>query len=112
MSNDFETNILEAVNDGVKICGGLKHILLSNIQKTLATFTNAKISVVLAISMALSLLFKPLVYIAVAVLYMFIIDRFYRHLMYALMNAIGYKTFMQKTYSIIHKTSFLWRVKN
>lgn len=101
-----------AVSRCIEHIGGMKHILLSNIRKSFVTFRNAPLTLSIVVSILLSYTIHPLVYIAFASFYLFVFDRFYRHLMYAIMNAVGFKFYMQKSYSIIHKMSILWRMKN
>jgi len=101
-----------AVSSCVEHIGGVKHILLSNIRKTFATFEDVPLTLTIVVSILLSYTICPFIYIAFASFYLFVFDRFYRHFMYAIMNAVGFKPYMQKSYHIIHKISVLWRKKN
>lgn len=102
-------SLYKAMRVALKDIGGAKQIWKSNAKKTLATFRNMFLLVTVVVGVSLSYLSQPLAYVAFSSVYLFVFDRFYRHLMYALMNARGYKPWMTKTYRIIHKISVLWK---
>ncbi|MBO4549269.1 MAG: hypothetical protein J5733_00940, partial [Bacteroidaceae bacterium] len=113
-----KTDIACAVNKKsvdyvISVCmeklGGVRHIWLSNVKKTFSTFRSMFLLVTVVVGVSLSYLSHPMAYVAFSSVYLFVFDRFYRHLMYSLMNACGYKPWMTKTYSIIHKISVLWK---
>lgn len=100
------------VTAALKHIGGANQIWKTNSQKTLATFRSKVMLVTVVVSLSLSILSQPFAYVAFSSVYLFVFDRFYRHLMYSLMNAYGYKPWMTATYRIIHKTSILWKNRN
>lgn len=103
--------IKEINKSGIKVVGGLFQILLDNIKKTFETFTIPVISIAVFLFTALEFIFlnKSLFYIGSVIFYLFVFVRFYKHLMYATMNIIGYKEWMQKSYRVINKISKLWQ---
>ena len=101
--------IREINKSGVELVGGFKKILLDNVKKTFSTFAIPTISVAVILSWLLMLLNVSFVYIASVVLYLFVLVRFYKHLMYSMMNMIGYKRWMQQSYQTINKISKLWK---
>ena len=104
-SNSVHSNIEAAL----KYIGGSKQIWETNVSKTLATFRSKFLLVTAVVGVSLSIISHPFAYVAFSSVYLFVFDRFYRHLMYSLMNATGYKPWMTKSYSIIHKVSVLWK---
>ena len=104
-----QSSVYFHVTDALKHIGGEKQIWKTNVQKTLATFRSKVMLVTAVVGVSLSIISHPFAYVAFSSVYLFVFDRFYRHLMYSLMNARGYKPWMTKTYSIIHKVSVLWK---
>ena len=107
---DIQPDLLNAVvTGGWKVAGRAKGIWKANALKTVATFRNWFMFVTVVVGASLSYLSHPMAYVAFSCAYLFVFDRFYRHLMYALMNARGYKPWMSKSYKLIHKVSVLWK---
>lgn len=104
-----EGSVIFAVGSALKHIGGAKQIWETNAKKTFATFRSKFLLVTAVVGVSLSIISQPFAYVAFSSVYLFVFDRFYRHLMYSLMNATGYKPWMTKSYSIIHKISVLWK---
>lgn len=104
-SNSVHSNIEAAL----KHIGGSKQIWETNVSKTLATFRSKFLLVTAVVGVSLSIISQPFAYVAFSSIYLFVFDRFYRHLMYSLMNARGYSLWMTASYRIIHKISVLWK---
>ena len=80
----------------------------SNLAKTLDTFKHNYILLVICL---LAALFYPISVTIGVYLYLFMLDRSVKNLMYSIMNVIGYKSWMTYLYRYIHNIT-TWKIKN
>lgn len=95
----------------IKKClpNGTKEIWLENANKTISTFCNPVISVLFSFGVVASFYYSWPLFLSAGILYLFLFERSYKHLMYALMNSTKYKESYTTTYRIVSKIAFLWR---
>ena len=92
--------------------GGYLGIALSALKKSLCTF-NSSWMLCLVIILPLLAYATPFhtifSYVGFSSIYLFLFVRSYRHLMYSLMNVVGLKDWMVKSYKFIGKAHKLWK---
>lgn len=104
-----KARLKEIAMKGISLSGGYKGILFSNIRKTLSTFSNMRITITLLLGMCLTVFDVNIMYLGILCFYSFVFERMYKNLMYAIMNSIGVKSWMIKSYGYINKMSKLWK---
>lgn len=96
----------------IKQEGGLLKMCINALMKSISTFECIWLLLVVAIlpSLAYGTPFHTLFsYAGFSSIYLFLFVRSYRHLMYSLMNVIGMKDWMVKSYKFIGKAHKLWK---
>lgn len=106
-----KSDVDEMVSNGFRFVGGHRKLWKENLWKTASTFTRPFILVTLFVCVGLTFISPLFAYVAFSSVYMFCFCRFYRHLMYALMNAVGLRKWMMNSNRIIQKISVLWQKK-
>lgn len=101
--------IKESIKIGFLHSGGVCKIIWNNILKSFSTFKSIRLSIIVVLGMLLSLFIPYCLYASIIALYCFILERFYKNLMYATMNKIGLKKWMKTSYKQINKLSILWK---
>lgn len=102
-------NIESLINEGVEYYGGDLQLLNASLRNTLATFKNPVILSTFILGAMAYPFITPLSYVAFSWTYLFVCLRFYKHLMYALMNIIGYRKWMPDSYKLFNKITILWQ---
>lgn len=108
-NNVGEEEIEYIVSKGIALSGGVRDIVVSSFMNTIETFKSPFITATVILGVSLTPLSTMFSYVAFLGIYLFVYDRFFKHLMYALMNAIGYRPIMSKAYKVTHKLSILWK---
>lgn len=100
------------VQEAVKLHdGGILGLFLANVRKTLDTFCNPIIAVSCLVGVGSYFLSHVVSYVAFSSVILFVLVRWYRNIMYCLMNYVGLKPWMEKSYSAISKLSVIWQIR-
>lgn len=101
--------VKELVSEAIYIEGGVLRMFSNNVRKTASTFKNPVIAVSCLVGMASYILSPAVSYVAFSSILLFVFVRWYRHTMYCIMNYVGLKPWMEKSYSAISKLSIIWQ---
>lgn len=108
-----ERQIEASVSVAIKNAGGFLGMLLSSLEKTVSTLDSILMSMLVVFVPILGHLITTsslFTYVGFSSIYLFLFVRSYRHLMYSLMNVVGLKEWMKKSYKTISKVSLLWKI--
>lgn len=89
--------------------GGVFGLFCKSLLKTLSTFKNPVISVSCVVGVSAYFLSPIISYVAFSSIILFVCLRWYRHFLYSLMNYVGLRPWMEKSYSAISKLSAIWQ---
>lgn len=107
----FSEDVASLIKEALASCNGVSGLFTTNLCKTFRTFKNPVISVSCAVGLVSYFLSPAISYVAFSSIILFVAVRWYRHLMYCLMNYFGLKHWMEKSYSVISKISIIWERK-
>lgn len=105
-------DVARIVDNAIRESGGFLGMAKDAWLKSVSTFNSASLMilvVIFPILFSLTPIQQVMSYVGFISIYLFVFVRFYRHMMYALMNVFGLKSWMQKSYNLINKVSLLWK---